>query len=266
MMRIWLTTFLACGFLHAASITTPLLDVQESRATIVAENLREGMSGFIVRKFDAIHSTIIANARVEQLNPSNGRAILALSDYDGLRQNSLPSGNWTPMPSDTAILASDYHRALLIAPDEDSYDAITKSIPGLDWVHPDNYATYLSYEGHPTPLKEDFKRYCTANSVGLLYIQTGNTLFALDCKSFEHLQNSPSALKVEKAQTPFYTRIPTIRAAWWGAGSSRLDSFEPYYLELIALNNAKNKELYELYKAKFSQQSALLRKFDVKEK
>ncbi|HBM36560.1 MAG TPA: hypothetical protein DDZ71_09680 [Sulfuricurvum sp.] len=265
MMRIWLTTFLVCGVLNASSITTPLLEVQESRATIVAENLREGMSGFIVRKFDATHSTIIANARVEQLNPTNGRAILRLSDYDGLRQNSLPTGNWAPAPSDTAVLAHDYERALLIAPNDDSYDTITKSIAGIEWIHPDNYATYLSYEGHPTPLVEDFRRYCTANSIGLLYIQSAQNLFTLDCKSFTLLQSTPSMSNAAKEQTPFFTRIPTIRAAWWGEGSSRLESYEPYYLEQIALNNSKNKELYELYKAKFSDKSALLRYFDLKE-
>ncbi len=265
MMRIWLTTFLACSVLNAASITSPLLDVQESRASISAENLREGMSGFIIRQFDATHSTIIANARVEQVNPSNKRAILILSEYDGLRQNSLPSGNWKPKASDIAILAHDYERALLIAPNEDSYDAISKSIPNVEWIHPDNYATYLSYEGHPTPLKEDFHHYCTANSVGLLYIQSAQTLFTLDCKSFALLQTTPSVQKTTTEQTPFYTRIPTIRAAWWGEGSSRLDRYEPYYLEQIALNNSKNKELYALYKAKFSDKSALLRYFDLKE-
>ncbi|WP_422555994.1 plasminogen-binding N-terminal domain-containing protein [Sulfuricurvum sp.] len=264
-MRIWLTTFLTCSVLNASSIMTPLLDVKESRAAIIAENLKEGMSGFIVRKFDATHNTIIANAKVEQVNPTNGRAILRLSDYDGLRQNSLPSGNWVPRPSDIAVLANDYERALLIAPNDDSYETITKSIPSVAWIHPDNYATYLSHEGHPTPLKEDFQSYCTANSIGLLYIQSAEILFTLDCKSFTLLQTSPSLTKVQKQETPFYSRIPTIRAAWWGKGSSRLDSFEPYYLEQIALNNSKNKELYELYKAKFSDKSALLRYFDLKE-
>jgi len=265
MMRIWLITLIACSVLNASSITTPLLDVEESRATIVAENLREGMSGFIVRKFDATHSTIIANARVEKTNPANNRAILELSDYSGLRQNALPNGNWKPKPSDIAILAYDYERALLIAPNDDTYDAIAKSISGVEWIHPDNYATFLSYEGHQTPLVDDFKRYCTANSVGLLYIQSANHLFTLDCKSFTVLQTANFAKVSEKEQTPFYTRIPTIRGAWWGEGSSSLDSYEPYYLEEIALNNSKNKELYELYKAKFSDKSALLRHFEIKE-
>lgn len=265
MMRIWLLTLIAYSVLNASSITTPLLEIEGDRASIVAENLREGMSGFIVRKFDADHSTIIANARVEKTNAANGRAILKISEYTGLHQNALPSGNWKPKPSDTAVLAYDYERALLIAPNDDTYNAITKSIAGLEWVHPDNYATFLSFEGHQTPLVDDFQSYCTANSIGLLYIQSANQLFTLDCKSFTLLQTTQFDKVSEKAQTPFFTRISKIRGAWWGKGSSSLSSYEPYYLEIIALNNSKNKELYELYKAKFSSDSALLRNFDLKE-
>jgi len=265
MMRIWLITLITCSVLNASPITAPLLDIEQNRASIIAENLKTGMSGFIVRQFDADHSTVIANARVEQTNPANNRAILSISKYDGLHQDALPGGNWTPKPSDIAVLAYDYGRALLIAPNDDTYDAITKSISGVEWVHPDNYASFLSYEGHQTPLVEDFKSYCTANSVGLLYIQSAENLFTLDCKSFTVLQTTPFTTVSEKKQTPFYTRIPTIRAAWWGEGSSSLDSYEPYYLEIIALNNSKNKELYELYKGKFSKESALLRHFETKE-
>lgn len=265
MMRIWLITLITYSVLNASPITTPLLEIEGNRATIVAENLREGMSGFIVRKFDADHSTIIANARVEKTNPANGRAILEISDYNGLHQNALPSGNWKPKPSDIAVLAYDYERALLIAPNDDTYNAVTKSISSLEWIHPDNYATFLSFEGHQTPLVDDFQSYCTANSIGLLYIQSANQLFTLDCKSFTLLQTTPFEKVSEKEQTPFYTRITKIRAAWWGKGSSSLKSYEPYYLDIIALNNSKNKELYELYKAKFSDKSALLRNFDLKE-
>ncbi len=265
MMRIWLFTLITCGVLNASSITAPLLEVEQNRATLIAENLKVGMSGFIIRQFDADHSTIIANAEVEQVNPANNRAIVTISEYDGLHQDALPSGNWKVRPKDLAVLAYDYNRALVIAPNDDTYDAITKNIPGLEWVHPDNYATFLSYKGHQTPLVEDFKSYCTANSVGLLYIQSGQNLFTLDCKSFKVLQTTPFAAVSDKKQTPFYTRIPTIRGAWWGAGSSSLKSYEPYYLEIIALNNPKNKELYELYKANFSEQNALLRYFETKE-
>jgi hypothetical protein len=265
MMRIWVMTLISFGVLNASSITTPLLEIQGKQAAIVAENLRAGMSGFIIRVFDATHSTIIANARVEKVNPANNRAILHLGNYTGLHQNALPNGSWAPKTSDIAVLAYDYERALIIAPNDDTYDAIAKSITGVEWIHPDNYATFLSYEGHQTPLVEDFNLYCTANSIGLLYIQSADHLFTLDCKSFNVLQTTPFAKVSTKEQTPFYSRIPNIRGAWWGEGSSALDSYEPYYLEKIALKNAKNKELYELYKAKFSDKSALLRNFDLKE-
>ncbi|MDD5052410.1 MAG: plasminogen-binding N-terminal domain-containing protein [Sulfuricurvum sp.] len=265
MMRIWLITLISFGVLNASSITTPLLQVENNHAAVIADNLHQGMSGFILRQFDTTHSTIISSAIVEQVNPSNKHAILKLSPYDGLRQNSLPSGQWSPKSSDTAVLGYDYERALLIAPNDDTYDTITKSMQGIEWIHPDNYATYLSYEGHPTPLVKDFQEYCTANSIGLLYIQSAQTLFTLDCKSFTLLEFTPSLVKEETSMTPFYTRVPKIRAAWWGEGSSRLDKFEPYYLEQIALKNPKNQGLYELYKGKFSDKSALLRNFDLKE-
>lgn len=267
-MRIWFFTTLTLGtlgtLLSASPITSQLIDVQGSHATIQAENLREGMSGLVLREFDATHGTIISNAYVETLNTQNNRAILRLTPYDGLHQDNLPTGKWTPAPSDKVVLAYDYNRALLIAPNDESYKTVTENIPTLEWIHPDNFATYLSHEGHPTPLQEDFHQYCTANSIGLLYIQSANTLFTLDCKTLTLLQHSPS-LQSNQMQPPFYSRIPKIRAAWWGEGSSRLDTYEPYYLQMIALKNSKNKELYELYKAKFSEKSALLRHFDIKE-
>jgi len=265
MMRIWFYSLLSFGALCASPISAPLLNVEGNNASIEAAGARVGMSGFIVRHFDAVHSSIIANARVEQISPSDHRATVRIDPFDGLHQKALPGGSWNAKPSDEAVLAYDYGRALLIAPSEEIYDSITKSISGIEWIHPDHYATYLSNVGHPTPLIKDFHSFCTANSVGLLYIQDAKTLFTLDCKSFTLLETTPSLQKEETAQTPFFTHIPKIRAAWWGEGSSRLDGYEPYYLKQIALNNSKNHKLYELYKSKFSEQSALLRHFDVKE-
>ncbi len=264
-MRIWFFLLITIGILEASSISTPLLTIEDKRGAIEAPELKVGMSGFIVRHFDATHSSIIANARVTQINPSSNRAIIEFSQYDGLRQNSLPSGKWNPKVADEVIIAYDYERALLIAPNDDTYLSLTASIPNIEWVHPDLYATYLSHEGHPTPLVEDFRRFCTASSIGLLYVQSAQTLFTLDCKNFTLLQNTESVVKDQKKQIPFYTRVPKIRAAWWGEGSSTLESYEPYYLELIALSNPKNKELYALYKAKFGEKSALLRHFELKE-
>lgn len=264
-MRIWFLSIMAGGILSATGISTPVIDVKGDYVSVQAKELKEGMSGVIIRHFDDKHSSIIANSVVKQLDPVSNRATLSVSEFSGVHQNSLPSGNWSPKISDEVVLAGDYDRAMLIAPNDDAYYTITKNIPNIEWIHPDTFASYLSYEGHPTPLVDDFKKYCTAHSIGLLYIQSAQNLFTLDCKTFSLLETHSSNLSSTEQQTPFYTRVPNIRAAWWGAGSSRLDSYEPYYLEQIALNNSKNRSLYQLYKAKFSDKSALLRNFDIKE-
>ena len=265
MMRIWFFSLISLAMLQASPITAPLLELQGERGVIDAPEAKEGMSGVLIRHFDATHNSIIANVRIEKVDPSTHRSIVRLSPYDGLKQNSLPSGKWSPKTSDEVVLAYDYTRALMITPNDDTYAKLTKSIPNLEWVHPDLYATYLSYEGHPTPLVKDFHRFCTANSVGTLLIHSADTLFTLDCKNFSLLQMAPSHTDGNVSMTPFFTRVPTIRNAWWGEGSSKLKSYEPYYLEQIALNNPKNRELYELFKAKFGEQSALLHHFDLKE-
>ncbi|MDP3300734.1 MAG: plasminogen-binding N-terminal domain-containing protein [Sulfuricurvum sp.] len=265
MMRILFLSLFCMGMIQASPISTPLLDTNEDRGTIQASQLKVGMSGFIVRHFDDKHSSIIANARVSTINADTNRAQIDISPYDGLRQNSLPSGKWTVKANDEVVMAYDYERALLIAPNLDTYNTLSGSIPNVEWVHPDTYATYLSHEGHPTPLVKDFHQFCTANSIGLLYIQSADTLFTLDCKNFALLETRPALSEKKEPMTPFYTRVPAIRANWFGEGSSRLKSYEPYYLEEIALKNSKNKELHTLYKAKFSENSALLRNFNVKE-
>ncbi len=264
-MRILFLSIFWLGVLQASPISTPLLETNEHTGNIQASQLKVGMSGFVIRHFDDKHSSIIANARVSAFNTDTNRAQIDISPYDGLRQNSLPSGNWVARANDEVVIAYDYERALFIAPNDDAYNALTNSIPNVTWLHPDTYATYLSHEGHPTPLVKDFHDFCTANSVGLLYIQAADTLFTLDCKNFALLQTAALTTPKKDSMIPFYTRAPAIRANWFGAGSSRLESYEPYYLEQIALNNSKNKELYKLYKGKFSEKSALLRNFDVKE-
>jgi len=264
-MRIWFFLFITLGMLEASSISTPLLEVQGEQGAIEAPQLRVGMSGFVVRHFDNTHSSIIANVRVTQVNPSSNRALVKFSSYDGLRQNSLPRGTWAPEAKDEVVIAYDYARAMVIAPNDDTYASLIASIPNVEWIHPDIFATYLSHQGHPTPLVEDFSRFCTAASIGLLFIQSAETLFTLDCKNFALLQTTPSRAIGENKLVPFYSRVPKIRAAWWGEGSSRLESYAPYYLEQMALSNPKNKELYELYKVKFGENNALLRNFDLKE-
>lgn len=226
--------------LFAGSFSAPLLSVDGEDATVKIKMTNKGVSGFVVRHFTKDNHAILANAVVAGYDKESGIAHLKLSEYTGLRQTSLPSGRWSPEVGDEAVLGFAYSRALLIAPTDEIYHSITSRIPSLEWTHPDIFATFLSYRGHPTPLKEDINDFCTLNSAGLLYIYLQESLFTMDCKSLTLLQITPAQMDRGEEKLPFYYRFETINAAWFGEGSDHLESYDPYYFRLIAENNPKS--------------------------
>ncbi|MDA3907722.1 MAG: plasminogen-binding N-terminal domain-containing protein, partial [Sulfurimonas sp.] len=191
---------------------------------------------------------ILKNIVVIDFDDKNKIATLKMSPYDALKNNALPSGRWSVKAGDEAILAFGYTRGMLISPNEDIYHRITRSVKDLQWVHPDIFATVLSFNGHPTPLREDFTKFSISTSVGLVFIYLEKKLFTIDAKSFKILTITDAELKQDNTQLPFYTRVEEIDAAWWGEGSSKLESYEPYYYELLTKANPNNKELQKIVK------------------
>jgi len=90
---------------------------------------------------------------------------------------------WQVQVGDSVELAFGYSRSLLIAPNEKIYYKIAKSVK-TQWIHPDLFATILSFRGHPTPTKEDFEAMADASSVGLLFIYLNQKVYTLDIKKF----------------------------------------------------------------------------------
>ena len=234
--------------LMAQTVSSPLHSVNEEHATVHLEQAQKGLSGVIVRHFDKAHTAIIANATVTAYDASSKNAELTLTPYDGLQQNTLPYGEWTPQNGDEALIAPDYSRALLITPDGIVYDRIRAAFRSLSWVHPDRFAAYLSRSGHPSPTREDFSGFCTDNAVGLLYIYLESSLFTLDCKTLNLLQVAHAPTVYEKVSLPFFTRVENIREALWGEGSSPMEQYAPYYLALMEEYNEKSPILAQYYK------------------
>ncbi len=235
--------------LVAGIIKTPILSVDNGSdiATIKVGNVDVGVSGFIVHKLSDESSTILKDVVVIGYDKTSKIASLQMSDFVELDQNSLPSGNWEVEVGDTAVLAFGYSRALLIAPSEDIYYRITKSSSQVQWLHPDIFATILSYTGHPTPLKEDFKKMYNSTSVGLIFFYLNQKLFTVDAKTMQVINITDAKLKQDSVKLPFYSRVDEIEASWWGEGSGELDEYEPYYYELLIQNNPNNTKLKALY-------------------
>jgi hypothetical protein len=234
--------------LTASIVKAPIIAVNASKetATVRLEHIDVGVSGFVVHHLESQHSAILKNAVVKSFDEANKTAVIQMSNFHMLDNDSLPNGKWKVQKGDTVELAFGYSRSLLIAPNEAIYHQISKSI-NTQWIHPDLFATVLSFRGHPTPLKEDFEAMADATSTGLLFIFLDQKIYTVDMKSFHILSISDAPLQQKKVHLPFYTRVQHIDANWFGAGSSEMKSYAPHYYELLLQNNKENKELQALY-------------------
>jgi hypothetical protein len=252
--------------LFGAGIKAPIVAVEEQRVTVEIDKIDVGVSGFIIHELAEDRHSILKNAVVESFDAQTKRATLKVSDFDSLTNNALPKGKWEVKVGDVAVLPYAYNRGFLVAPTEEIYYRVTRSVETLEWIHPDIFATILSFNGHPTPIKSDFEDLSKTLSIGLVFIYLDQLLYTVDIKSMKILNISDAPLEQVASDVvlPFYTRVENIDAAWWGEGSGRLKEFAPHYYELLVKHNKENKELYEKIKNSDKKLHFLLEKFEIK--
>ncbi len=266
MKQFFLVLLIVSG-VFASVIQVPIDSVNDDQTlTIKIDKIDVGMSGFVYKMLNENHGSIVASVVVESFDADAKKAVLTMSDYKLLQNDALPKGKWKAEVGDSVVLAFGYTRAILIAPNEEIYHRVTSSATNLQWVHPDIFATTLSYAGHPTPLRSDFTNICDTTSVGILFIYLDQNLFTLDCKSFSILNITPAPLKQEKVKLPFYTRLQEIEANWWGEGSDELLEYEPHYYELMISANKKNKKLFEIVNNSDNNVTNLINNFEIGDK
>jgi len=262
-MKYILLLMLVAFELFAGIIKSPVLSVDEKNETLTinVKKVDIGMSGFAVHTIADGHTSILKNVVVIAYDEQSGLATLKMMNFNTLRNNALPTGKWKIVPGDMVELAFAYSRALLIAPSEEIYHRVSKSV-NIQWIHPDLFATVLSFRGHPTPLKEDFEAMGIASSSGLLFIYLDKKLYTLDIQSFKILNISEAPLTQDSVKLPFYSRVEKIEANWFGDGSDELEEYEPHYYELLIESNKKDERLYEIVKNN-EKLHDLLDKFDL---
>ncbi len=236
--------------LKANFIKTTILSIdnKNNTATVKIDHIQKGVSGIVVHKIAKGIEVITNNAEVISYDKTSKIATLKLSPHVMFVSNSLPNGKWKAQKGDIAILAFGYHRGLIIAPDEDSYYKIKSALKGEATAHPDIFATFLSTQGHPTPLRKDFKKFCKNLTLGLLFFKIEKNVYTVDCMSFKILSVSEFPFETKEKKLPFYSRVPKIEANWFGEGSDELSDYAPYYYKLLLKENKDNKKLLEAIK------------------
>ncbi len=243
-MRLFLSIILLASHLFAiieSPVHTTISSIDNDKELVTVATPAQtqvGMYGVIIHWFDETHSIALSWVEVKSIEGES--STLSLIPIYTLEQSALPSGKWVPQVGDEVILGYNYHRALLIAQNPSVYKKVTGYHPERSWIHPDIFATVLSSNGHPTPLKEDFTSACRANNIGLVAFAFDSSVITVDCQSFKILENRSTTIKTDETQLPFYSRISQIHANWFGEGSSELEEYSPYYIELLADNNPEN--------------------------
>jgi len=238
MQKIFWIISLCLGLLHAQSnfsqTKLKIDSIKGDIATLHASgDFSKGASGIVIKKFDDKHEAIIANAIV--ISNKNSTITLKLLPYDGLEQDVLPNYDISPKVGDEVILNHLYNRALIIAPNQDSYNQITRDYSNFDWVHPDLFAVKLISSLKAKPTKEQFQDECKDDSIGLIFFIIKNRAYAVDCKSFYPIGYSP-VTPTKKKLTPFYSRIKDIRGKLGGLfGGDKIKDFDSYYSKLLGL-------------------------------
>ncbi len=266
-MKFIILLFVVLLELSAGILKSPLITVDNKKmlATIQVEQIDVGMSGFVYHQITANHSSILNNALVVAFDNEKKIATIKLTPYTGLRNNSLPTGKWVVSVGDVAMFAFGYNRGLLIAPSEEIYHRVTKNVD-IEWVHPDLFATVLSFRGHPTPEKEDFLAMSTMSSVGLVFIYLDKKVYMVDSKSFHILGINEAPFVEDTVRLPFYSRIESIPSHWWQMfedGHDELEAYSPHYFELLVKNNPYNTRLYEIIQHSDAKFHYLLKQFKI---
>ncbi len=186
------------------SIKSTISNISKNGQITLSTSVPKGRSGIIVHNYGnglfAITHTAI----------SLGGNRAKIGEYKALQHKSLPTIQTEPQKGDSLIFGNLYSNVLLIAPDEQSYSKITKSIKNRVWIHPDMYAYYLINSDESKITLKNLKKFAIENQIGLIAIVAKDGIRVLDPLSSRYLRKLPLNINITKAQSPLYARFEQI--------------------------------------------------------
>lgn len=212
---------------------TQLLKVDDIYA-YVEDNpqIKINSSGVVIHRFNESKSII---ARASVVAKENGMAKLEFSVFADLEQEALPLPDVLPEVGDEVILNFLYDRAVVIAPDKESYDQIVRSYPQFYFTHIDILGAQLIRNGQVAPKRSDLRKFCGDNATGILIFVLEQKAKFVDCQDFTTLYEVPVS-KPSSVQVPFYSRITDYKASFFDFNAAEIGNFYRYYEALIDLN------------------------------
>lgn len=239
-------------------ITIPSFDIQQSKilnvtddeATINIGDLKIGQSGIIVHKYEDGKSLIVSNATVISSNGSS--STLALSKFDDLRQDALPTSNRKAQEEDTFVLNYLYDASILIAPNVESFSKVRNVFVKHNFLHSDILATFLKQESKKTPSKELLQKFTKLQNIGTIFVALNSKIYILDAKSFKILDSYDISFDISNQQMPFYSRIDNLDTYVWDIDLN-VEFIKEVYSK-VKNHLSDEEELFEIEKDKLKEE------------
>jgi len=200
-------------------IKTTVTSINNGQITL-ANPIPRGRSGIVIHNYGNGLFAITHTAT------SLGGTRASIGKYTMLKHENLPTIKTPAKVGDQVIFGNLYNNVLLIAPDEQSYSNITKSIKRV-WIHPDMYATYLISNDEDEITLKNLREFAIETQVGLVAILAKNELRILDPISGKYVAKIAQRYTSPKPQSPFYARIEQVSVNIFSEDSKK--KFLPYY-------------------------------------
>jgi len=210
---------------------TNVLEANEKQIVIAdSSEFIVGASGIVSHKFDAKSTSIIA--RVDVISKDGTKAVLRLEKFDMLSQGAFPDTGIKPIVGDEVTINYLYDRALIVVPNQNAFNEVTKKFNTITWIHPDIVAAYLTKLYRPNPDKKIFQQACYQNAASIIFFGIKNTGYFVDCHNFNTLQTVAISDNGE-IQLPFYSRVKNIDSTWFSWDSAKISDYNNYYAYIL---------------------------------
>ena len=194
------------------TVETTITQVNTTSVSVSTSFPINGMSGVVIHDYgnqvEAITSRVIQNT-VENTR---------LVHDDIVSHEKLPTISTTVVTGDKVVGGYLYNNVLLLAPNSQTYTAITSNTQ-KNWIHPDLYALFLTTYGDNIPTQENLKVFAKTYQVGLIYIVTQNSAKLLDPISGHIVSQKSMTGLPEKGKAPFFMRFDEIDSGWFGGSA-----------------------------------------------
>ena len=191
------------------TINTTVSGVNGDMVTLKSK-LPIGMSGIVIHGYGGDLKSITAIIKQTSANETKiiGKGLVA--------HENLPAPKTKIKAGDKVIGGYLYDNVLVLAPNADVYNEVTSSYD-KNWIHPDEFALFLSTIKEPTPTKENFKAFAREYQAGLILIVKKESMVLYDPLSEKVVSKRAYSTKTAYEQAPFYMRLKKIRTGLFGS-------------------------------------------------